>query len=215
MKHLHFVLLSLALAWTARAQFTVTTVPNFATLVTQIPSSSRPQIRVLGGTTANDGLGYDVIWDAASSTATNTWENGGPIAYPWGSVTGRWKNLASTIWSPRLNGTLAFQSITISEDLSAAGSTAGATKGYVDQNDNVTRAFVNARAVNVVQNQTEMLALAVTTTYAQMAVVRVSTGSDGAAGPWIWDPAATAVESARIKKSPNLSPGDAGRWIKQ
>ena len=54
--------------------------------------------QVLGKVTANDGLGRDVIWSAASTQATNTWEAGGPIARPWNAVSGRYITLTNTVF---------------------------------------------------------------------------------------------------------------------
>ncbi len=93
-----FLLLSL----TALGQSSITVVTNVANLLALTPVTTRPVVQVLGQVTANDGLGRDVIWSAASSAATNTWAAGGPIARPYGSATGRWFTLTNTTFPPDL-----------------------------------------------------------------------------------------------------------------
>lgn len=101
-----FLLLSL----TALGQSSITVVTNVANLLALTPVTTRPVVQVLGQVTANDGLGRDVIWSAASSDATNTWAAGGPIARPYNSATGRWFTLTNSTFPaylPLTGGTMS------------------------------------------------------------------------------------------------------------
>ncbi len=104
--------------------------------------------------------------------------------------------------------------VSLTGDTSGFASTDAITKGYVDQESTVSRVYTDVRSVDIVDNMSELQALGVSNTYAKVAVVRFNTGYDGAQGYWLWDPIATAVESARIKRA-NSVPSGAGRWVKQ
>lgn len=88
---LFFVALAVAVL-SAKGQ-TVTVVNNVSNLLALAPNPQKPLVDVLGASTANDGGGARVVWVAASTAATNTWANGGPVARPFGSATGRYLRL--------------------------------------------------------------------------------------------------------------------------
>ncbi len=103
MKIFRFILPAL-IALSAFGQSSITIVTNVAGLVALTPVPTRPVVQLLGKTTANDGNGRQVIWSGASTQATNTWDNGGPIASPYGAVAGRWITLTNLTLPVKTSG---------------------------------------------------------------------------------------------------------------
>ncbi|MFO1461885.1 MAG: hypothetical protein U1G08_21095 [Verrucomicrobiota bacterium] len=104
---------------------------------------------------------------------------------------------------------IGFDRVTISG--TPSNPTDATTKGAVDSLANIIFLVVPPGIYN---NLSELVASPVSPLVSRFGYVRNSTGGDGAAGPWIWDPGSTIAEGAVVKKSPNLSPSDPGRWIK-
>lgn len=193
----------------ARAQFT----PDFQTVTTDVAgrlrgpvtffiASSNYIFQVLGVTNLADVLaGKASLTNAVlvSPTATNitltgsaTVPSGSALVLPSGSVF-----LASA------GATVAADRINLTGHPTNATPTGATTKGYVD--------FQSTRFA---ANLSALLSVEVSTYLNRFAIVRNNTGSDGAAGLWIWDPENTAAETAVVKKSALLDSGSAGRWLK-
>lgn len=90
-------------------------------------------------------------------------------------------------------------------------STDAVTKGVLDSSFNIVFLVVPPGIYN---NLAGLVSAPVSSVVSRFAYVRNSTGGDGAAGLWIWDPTSTITEGVVVKKSSNLSPSDPGRWIK-
>lgn len=225
------LLLLFVLALPALGQMTITTVSTMADLLALTPVTSRPHVRVLGGSAINDGGGGDYVWVAASSAATNAVNS---IASPYGAAAGRWLKLvqgAPFLDDATLQGnstvpsgatlTLADGSFLLAPDgatvtlhdvfITKPAFTATATEPATVQE-------VTIRSVSIATDLVALKALVVNTTVNRMAFVRqntVTTGiSDNAVGFWLWDPASTATESPVVQKSSTFASGDPGRWLK-
>lgn len=105
--------------------------------------------------------------------------------------------------------------ISITGDPSTLPSSNAIPKSYVDTGLTVLTAYVDDRAVNVVTNLAQLLAITqLSDDRHRLTIVLQDTSSDGAMGLWYWDPQLLGSDSATIKKPTVYSPSDPGRWVK-
>lgn len=105
--------------------------------------------------------------------------------------------------------------ISITGDPSSLTSSNAVPRSYVDQNLAILAAYVDDRAVDVVTNLAQLLAVTqLSDDRHRLAAVQRDTGGDGAVGLWYWDPGLLAAETNSIKRPFIYSPGDPGRWVK-
>lgn len=193
----------------ARAQFT----PDFQTVTTDVAGRLRGPVtffiassnylwQALGVTNLSELLaGKASLTNAVlvSATATNltltgtaTVPSGSALVLPSGAV-----------FIAAAGSTISADRINLSGHPTNATPTGAATKGYVDY-----------QSTRFAADLTALLSVDVSTYLNRFAIVRANTGSDGAAGLWVWDPDNTAAETAVVKKSALLDSGSAGRWLK-
>ena len=215
----HFIYLAcLCMAFSAMGQGQPSTVATINDLTNRPPSSINPVVLTQGRVTVGDGKGAMYTWVPGNSAAvdnTNVFASsvvsngrwllsmpsGTPIASDLSKVDG-------------LNGNatnLTATKITITDDPATFGSSNATTVGQLTSTANVLALYA---APQLADTLTDMLGLSVALGTGRSCYVRTSTGSDGAKGLWIWDPAATTAETSTVKKSTTLSSGASGRWIK-
>jgi hypothetical protein len=195
-----------------------TTVDTFADLAKISPISSRPSVRVLGSTSANDGGGGLFVWKPASTAATNTTANGGPIAWPYGSSSGRWEKQIE-------NKAILKDAVLTGSTLVPFGSGLTLESGLVAQtvvllgdpftaspNQATQKRYVDAKAPIIVDDMVGLRNIERSDTFRMLAVVLKDTGNDGAAGDWYWEPGSTATVTVVCVS--NIA-GGTGRWFKR
>lgn len=135
----------------------------------------------------------------ATLSGTTTVPNGGGISLANGS------GLSVASGSALV---AAAGSIVVMDQLILAGSVTNRNSQYA-----ATRAEVDYQSPGIVNDLAALRALPVATFLHRIVYVRNNTGSNGAAGAWIWDYASTWPESVVIQKSDTIDSGSAGRWL--
>lgn len=204
MKLIRSIFLMLALALPASAQFT----PDFSTVTANTDGTLRGPTNFFP---ANSNRIWAIIGTsnyladlAAKAGATNATIVGATLAGTTVIPSGSALSIASgAVVSAAPGSVLSFDQVLITKS------------GFLETNYFAAAqvGFVIYKTPQFFDNLAALKAAPVSMSTKMSGYVMASTAGDGAAGPWIWDPASTTTVNAVCVRSDNV-PSGAGRWLK-